>query len=581
MQQLERELKLDVDLGWSLPDLSQVMPGAQATTLSTLALVTTYYDTSDLRLARRHVTLRHRLQHAQPEAAPARRARQTGGTGPSGQWTVKLPSTPDGAVLARTEVTWTAKRSTRTAQPNRAGQPKTAGALPAQSRPVPLPVHPDAAKFVSGLSLGLPLRAVARLEALRRRVELRALDGHLLAEVDHDAVTGRRLVGARGTARFSEVEVELAPGCTTEVLDAVVSRLVAAGASPSASASKLSRVLGAGSTSPGGLGRMPEVSAPALTIAAVLKAQLLDCQDVLLAHDPAIRLDDPDPEHVHKARIATRRLRSILKSLRSNFWDEQLAQLHEEAGWLGDLLGGARDADTRCELLRAELASLGPLDAAGADALLELAAAEQRLAHERLVLALGRDHYVALLRALEHYEHRPREAGAPVMADEVLPALVKRNWRSLRRQVDKLGSSPSDDALHRARIKAKRLRYVAELVAYQQRLADAAQRPAPGSPRPTPRHVASAKPRPAHLPKRATLNRTAEAASDLQDVLGRLHDAVLAEKWLRNAALGATTSTGTALVAGQLVAATRAREAEHRAAWPRAWSRLKRAASSL
>ncbi|MGC8627967.1 MAG: CHAD domain-containing protein [Acidimicrobiales bacterium] len=583
MQQLERELKLAVDMGWSLPDLSQVLPGTQASALATVALTTTYYDTSDLRLARRHVTLRYRVQDALAGAAPARPPRPTGATGPAGQWTLKLPSTLDGALLARTEVTWAAEPSTRTEQRNRARQPKAGGALPGRRRPAPPPVHPDAAKFVSGLSLGFPLRAVARLQALRRRVELRAPDGHLLAEVDHDVVTGRRLLGARGTVAFSEVEVELAPRCNDEVLDAVLARLTAAGASPSSSKSKLLQVLGAGPTNPGGPGHMPERSVPGLTVSEVLRAALLDCQDVLLAHDPAIRLDDPDPEHVHKARVATRRLRSTLKGLRTSFWDDQLAQLYEEAGWLGSLLGGARDADIRVELLRTELASLGPLDAAGAGALLQLAGAGQRLARQRLVLALGSDRYIAFLRALEGYKQEQREANAPVMADEVLPALVKRNWRSLNRQVDKLGSSPSDDALHKVRIKAKRLRYAAELVAGQPRLAGAKKRPAPDGSQLASGHVASAKSRTARLPKRATIRRVAEAASGVQDVLGHLHDAVLAEAWLREAALAATPSTSTelALVAGQLLAATRAREAEHRAAWPRSWSRLKRAASSL
>ena len=41
--------------------------------------------------------------------------------------------------------------------------------------------------------------------------------------------------------------------------------------------------------------------------------QARSCLDTLIDHDPAIRLDDPDPEHIHRSRVATRRLRTILR----------------------------------------------------------------------------------------------------------------------------------------------------------------------------------------------------------------------------------------------------------------------------
>jgi hypothetical protein len=70
----------------------------------------------------------------------------------------------------------------------------------------------------------------------------------VLAEVADDRVTGS-VPGGGGdawqtVARWREVEVELVDG-TAELLDQVGARLAEAGATPSASASKLSRVLAA------------------------------------------------------------------------------------------------------------------------------------------------------------------------------------------------------------------------------------------------------------------------------------------------------------------------------------------------
>ena len=62
MQQLEQEVKLDPSPGWSLPELSGILPGVQLEALPDVALETTYYDTADLRLARYNLTLRFRRQ---------------------------------------------------------------------------------------------------------------------------------------------------------------------------------------------------------------------------------------------------------------------------------------------------------------------------------------------------------------------------------------------------------------------------------------------------------------------------------------------------------------------------------------
>jgi CHAD domain-containing protein len=103
------------------------------------------------------------------------------------------------------------------------------------------------------------------------------------------------------------------------------------------------------------------------------------------------------------------------------------------------------------------------------------------------------------------------------------------------------------------RIQAKRLRYLSEV---------AAPLVAPASHR-----------------KQAKC--TAKAATALQDVLGALHDATVAEQWLRDSLTRlpdrtkATAMFATGLAAGQLVARAQDRQEALRRKWPAAWAPLK------
>jgi CHAD domain-containing protein len=113
-------------------------------------------------------------------------------------------------------------------------------------------------------------------------------------------------------------------------------------------------------------------------------------------------------------------------------------------------------------------------------------------------------------------------------------------WKHLRAAVDAAEADPSDEALHAARIRAKRVRYAAEAVA-----------PVFG--------------------KRA--RGFAEAAVGLQDVLGEHQDAVVAGAWLREAATG---SPSEAFVAGRLAGIETEAALAARAAWPKTWKALSR-----
>ena len=591
MQQLEQEVKLDPSPGWSLPELSGILPGVEVHALADVALETTYYDTADLRLARHHLTLRFRRQ---TELVPgAKRVEERATTE---VWTVKLPSSSDSTVLARTEVTWPPEGTGATATGRRGGRRPRATGRGLQSSDYEFEkVHPEAAHFVQAAALGRPLEPVAHLSSIRRRTELRTSDGRPLAEVDEDTITGRDLLasqerpfrhGDTPDVRFREVEVELAEGSALEVLDAVVNRLEEAGARRSPGKSKLARVLGGGSAEVD-LADLrpapPEARGQEVAVSGVLRQQARSCLDALVDHDPAIRLDDPDPEHVHRSRVATRRLRTVLREFTpllaygpddsasasaptteaANGAEAWFATLLRELKWLGGILGSVRDTDVRLEWLEEHCAKLPAIDAAAGDLLRAAARDQRRARHEELRDAISTGRYLDVLRALDALASGPGPR-SPVPhelwillsepAATGMPALAHRQWRSLRKAVRRLAPEPADEALHRVRIQAKRLRYLAEVSA------------------PVVRTPAS----------RVAASATAKEATALQDILGDLHDAVVTEDWLRQTASHYPSSAkpfsliATGLAAGQLIALERETQRKSRAAWRRTWRRLDR-----
>jgi len=131
--------------------------------------------------------------------------------------------------------------------------------------------------------------------------------------------------------------------------------------------------------------------------------------------------------------------------------------------------------------------------------------------------------------------------GADRPAAQVMPPLVTKPWKRLRKQVRKAGDDPPDDQLHQIRIRAKRARYAAEAV-----------EPVIGQP----------------------AEDYADAVADLQSVLGDHQDAVVGEAWLREAAGSARRDI--ALVAGLLIAAERASAADTRERWRAVWKTASR-----
>jgi CHAD domain-containing protein len=483
---LEREVKLAAPPAFALPDLEDLAAAVETSPVDERRLETVYYDTPDLRLARWGANLRIRQ-----------------GEG----WTLKLPSTSSGPALTRRELEF----------PGDAGRP------------------PDAAvALVIAYVRRATLVPVASLSTLRRRVQLKNREGTLLAEVVDDDVSV--IQGLRVQSRFREVEVELKDQSAERLLDPILARLRGAGAADEDQASKLVRALGARATA------VPEVDPVALTPSStagdLVRHAIAVSVASLMRHDPGVRLGD-DPEDVHRARVATRRLRSQLRSFRTLLDTEWAEALREDLRWLGAGLGSVRDRQVMAQRVRSRTSALAEDDALTVADLSAELHAESEEARSRLVLDMRSDRYLDLIERLIEASRAPAlTAEAQQRAEVVVPAVARRDWKQLRKGITALPDQPADPDLHRIRILAKRMRYAAE-----------AAEPIAGK-------VAA---------------RCAAAAAALQDVLGDHQDSVTVQQWLREAGRGPR-----AFVAGELTALERETAAQDRAAWHNVWKKLDR-----
>jgi CHAD domain-containing protein len=361
--------------------------------------------------------------------------------------------------------------------------------------------------------------------------------GSRVAEIVDDEVSvmdGRRLA-----ARFRELEVEAAEETPKDLLGRIVSILRDAGAGEPDPTTKYVRAVGPRATGPAEL-VVDDLHAGA-SAGAVVRNAIAASVIRLLTHDAVVRLD-AHPEGVHQARVATRRLRSDLRTFAPLLDPTWSARLVDDLHWLADRLGAARDADVLLERLTERVSALeGPDKEAGAR-LLDRMAEERRHARAELIAAMRETRYAEILDRLVAAGNDPAlllEADLPATA--TLPDLLRAPWRKLRRAVKQLDDPPPDEELHAIRIRAKRLRYAAEAVS-----------PLLGKP----------------------ARDLGEAAAGLQDVLGRHNDAVVAGRWLREAAARAR-SARTAFVAGELAGLERWSAAETRDTWRDAWKRVK------
>ena len=485
----EREVKLAASPAFRMPSLDELGDDILTLPRDPERLQTVYFDTEDFRLARWGISLRHR----------------------EGQgWTTKLPPEDGGDLLIRAEFTFPGDE--------------------AMSPP------DEALELIRAYVRTATLRPVVRLRTIRRMIRLLDLNDLHVGDVVDDEVSV--LSGRRIAARFRELEVEITDDTPEGLLEEVLGRLRAAGAGAPDPTPKYVRAVGPLATEPPEVvvGRLPAGARVSDALGRALSVSVVH----LMRHDVVIRLD-ADPEGVHQARVATRRLRSDLRTFRAVLRPDRAEPLREELRWLGRVLGEARDADVLSERVQGRAEMIPATEAPGVAHVLEALAQRRKEAHAVVIEALRSERYATLLDRLVEAAHHPMvlpEADVSVIG--IVPDLLHGPWGHLCKAVRGVGKRPSDGELHTIRIRAKRVRYTADALV-----------PLMGK----------------------SARRFADAAAELQTILGEHNDAVVAESWLRAWAVG-HRSGDAGFAAGMLAGIERAAALEARDRWRRAWKTM-------
>ena len=374
------------------------------------------------------------------------------------------------------------------------------------------------AEILDALAAPLRGRELVQVATLQtRRDGIRVGMNGSAADVVVDTIAV--LEGHRTTATFSEIAIELVHG-DARTLRRIERDVRDLGAKPAKARTWLEHAL-----------RAPDVEQPR-TDAARLRAFIAGRTAELLAADVVFRLS-VDDEAVHKLRVAGRRLRSVLRTVRPLVARDWADEVRAELKWFTGELGPLRDLDVGIAYLREQVQQLGADARAGGKLVTQLSR-QRKAARRRAEAALESPRYFAMLDRLER-----AAAALPILpSSSTLAELAAKEVERLAKCVKTIDDTADDARLHRARILGKRTRYAAELTGD---------------------------------------DKIADAAKTFQDVVGANQDALVLAANVR-AAAERSADPHAALAAGRVIEHEQARRRKARRKLPKAWRRLKRAA---
>lgn len=415
---VEVEKKFDVPAGTVFPSFEGLATVARVERQPVQSLDAVYFDTPGRDLATHRITLR----------------RRTGG--PDAGWHLKLPAGPD----ARTEV-----HSPLDTSPE------------ASDTAVPEELH----DIVLAVVRDRLLAPVARIATSRDVVMLYSGDGAALAEFCDDEVSAWALDPGDGNAgeqqRWHEWELELVDSELDggrDLLKRLGNRLLDAGAVPAGHGSKLAKVLDTA-------GSLPEAPAETPVSKDPVHRAVAEQVQEMLVWDRAVRADTYDS--VHQMRVTTRKIRSLLQASEEAFGLTDDAWILDELRQLAGVLGVARDAEVLAERYEEALKTLpaelvrGPVY----ERLVEGAKQSYQSGLRRSLKAMRSPRYFRLLDALEELVAAPPGLAAP--GEEPKPVSIDSAYKRVAKAARNAAEATEDrdEALHRIRKGAKRLRYVA------------------------------------------------------------------------------------------------------------------------
>ena len=177
--------------------------------------------------------------------------------------------------------------------------------------------------------------------------------------------------------------------------------------------------------------------------------------------------DEADGEALHDFRVAVRRLRSTLRAYRDHLDDPIPNKLRRRLRDLQQATNAGRDAEVALEWVQPHRASLNPRQRYGLDWLVARLEARRQEAYRTAAEQVTRDfEKIARLlsQQLERYRRKIKvgTGDVPTPHAAAAAALVRRHAGVLAEQLGRVAGPDDQEAVHRARIAAKRLRYLLE-----------------------------------------------------------------------------------------------------------------------
>ena len=275
--------------------------------------------------------------------------------------------------------------------------------------------------------------------------------------------------------RLRRIEIEAGVGTApTPDLQGFVDEMHFALELSPTSTSKYEAGLYAAGLSPDGVARLgPTDVDSSMSVGEVAFSVLRRQFAEMRTHEPGTRLGE-DPEELHDARVATRRMRAAMKVF-EGVLPGRARWFRDELRWVANALGEVRDLDVQIARLEAWMEEADEEISGFLDKVLDLMKKRRVTARENMLEVLDSDRYGRLESSFAEMLHRgpgaewefaQSDGNSPVVEPVTVaaPALIWDHYRKWRKAAKRLGESSSPEDFHELRKKGKRLRYALEFV---------------------------------------------------------------------------------------------------------------------
>jgi len=192
--------------------------------------------------------------------------------------------------------------------------------------------------------------------------------------------------------------------------------------------------------------------------------------DRMVYHEPGTRIGK-DIEELHDMRVATRRMRSAIRTFRGYYRKKALKSFIKEMRTTGLVLGEVRDMDVFLENLEIELESNFEGEDFNLSALFDYWQKKRDLARSDMIRFFDSSKYKQFIREFNRFLNTPFAGAKAYDPDEfevrivknATPTLIMDHWIIVKNYNDELASA-CVDRLHKLRIRIKRLRYAVEFL---------------------------------------------------------------------------------------------------------------------